>query len=204
MSNLLTRLSAIAATTAALSGAMVLDANIPAQAITFNYNFQTDTGYLGTGQFSYDQSTAPTIISESGAGPTKYLESLSLSVFDPANTLLDSGNSVVNGVSGSPYFQFEFNTLTQTLSLFDNSTSASGSDITYFITNFYDPSNNPVTSLGSTTFNLFKSDDITGTATFLGSTASIQVTPVPEPTAVLSLLAIGALGVGSVLKRRQD
>lgn len=205
MSKILTRLSAIAATTAALSLAITIDANNPAQAITFNYSFQTDMNYSGTGQFSYDELTAPTIISESGAGPTNSLQSLSLSVFSPANILLDSGNSVVNGFSGSPFLRFEFNTVTQALTLLDNSTSASGSNVTYFITNFYDSSNNPVTP-GSVPFNLFQSNDITGTATFLGSASSIKVASVPEPTSVLSLLALGALGVGSgsALKRKQS
>jgi hypothetical protein len=204
MNNILTKVSAIAATSAALSVAVAFSANNPAQAITFNYSFQTNTGYSGTGQFSYDELTAPPIISESGPGPTDALKFLSLSVFNPAGNLLDSGNSVVNGISTDDFLLFEFNTLTQTLISLDNNTAASGNNPYYFISNAVDP-NYIFVGAGNTDFNLFafSPSPSPGGATFLGSTTSIKVATVPEPTSALSLLALGAIGVGSALKKKK-
>lgn len=200
MNNLLTKISAAVGITAALSVAIAFGTNNPAQAVTFNYSFETDTGYVGTGEFSYDPTPASLIV-ESGIGPTNFLNSLSLSVFDPAGNLLASGNEVTNGVSNSSFLRFEFNPLTKTLSILDNSTDVAGG-FSYFITNAFDLSYNPVTP-GSTTFNLFSFETSTGTATFLGSTPSIQVASTPEPASVLGLLALGAMGVGSALKKKK-
>ncbi|BBH42295.1 hypothetical protein myaer102_49390 [Microcystis viridis NIES-102] len=196
MKNLLTKLTATAAATITLSVAAQ-----QAQAISFNFNWQGGTGYSARGVFSYNENTAPNIIYESGAGPTTSLQFLSLSVFDPANNLLDSGSSVVNGISNDNFFLFQFNTLTETLSILDTNTAASGNNPYYFISNAVDPSSTPVTP-GSTTFNLFAFSN-TGSTTFLGSASSIQVSIVPEPSSILSLLALGGLGAGSILKKKQ-
>lgn len=201
MSNLLTKLIFTAVTTVAFFGSLTLSVSNPAQAITFNYSFQTDTNYTGEGQFSYDKLTAPAIISESGAGATNFLQFLSLSVFDPANNLLDSGNSVVNSFSNDTFLLFEFNTNTETLNILDTNTAASGNDPYYFISNAVNPSGNPVTP-GSTTFNLFAFSS-QNAATFLGSASSIQVVSVSEPTSVLSLLALGGLAAGYVMRKKQ-
>lgn len=202
MKKILTKLAVTAVTTTALSGAFALSAGNPAQATTFNYSFHTNTNYTGKGQFSYDGN--PAMISESGSGPTNFLQFLSLSVFDPANNLLDSGNSVVGGISNDSFFLFEFDALTETMNLLDTNTAASGQDPYYFISNAVDPSYMPVTP-GSTTFNLFAfspSTGTTGTAIFLGSASSIQVSRVPEPASVLGLLAFGALvSLGQLTKR---
>ena len=155
-------------------------------AADFSYSFQTDTGYVGQGTFSYDAATAPPVIIESGSGPTATLQSLSLSVFDQSSILLDSGTAISGGVSSDSYLGFQFTTATLALSLMDNSTRLLGQDVSYFISNFVDPSNTPVTP-GSTTFNLFRATDSTSTATYLGSTATISVTMVPEPAAVATV-----------------
>ena len=147
---------------------------------TFAYSFTTNTGYTGAGEFSYDAATAPAVIVESGSGPTTTLQSLSLAVFSPSSALLDSGSAVSGGVSSSPYLGFEYNTATLALILLDNNTSSSGNDVSYFVSNYVDPANVPVTP-GSTTFNLFSSTRSTNTAVFLGAAAEIVVTPVPEP-----------------------
>lgn len=203
MRNLLTKLTVTPVTTTALSGAIALSVGHPAPAITFNYSFQTDTNYTGKGQFKYDELTAPAMISESGAGPTNFLQFLSLSVFSPAGNLLDSGNSVVDSISNDSFLLFEFDTGTETLSVFDNNTEASGSDPYYFISNAVDPDYIFV-GPGNTDFNLFAfSPQTPDTADFLGSTSSIQVSRVPEPTSVLSLLALGGLGAGSIRKKKR-
>lgn len=196
MKNLLTKLTATAAATITLSVAAQ-----QAQAISFNFNWQGDTGYSARGVFSYNENTAPNIISEIGVGPTTSLQFLSLSVFNPANNLLDSGSSVVNGISNNNFLRFQFNTLTETLSVLDTNTAASGNNPYYFISNAVDPSSTPVTP-GSTTFNLFAFSS-TSSATFLGSASSIQVSIVPEPSSILSLLALGGLGAGSILTKKQ-
>lgn len=196
---ILTKLTVTAVTTTALSGAFALSAGNPAQATAFNYSFHTDMNYTGKGQFSYDGN--PAMISESGSGQTNFLQFLSLSVFDPANNLLDSGNSVVGGISNDSFFLFEFDALTETMNILDTNTAASGQDPYYFISNAVDPSYMPVTP-GTTTFNLFAFSPSTGTAAFLGSASSIQVSRVPEPASVLGLLAFGALvSIGQLTKR---
>ena len=170
------------------------------QGATFAYSFTTNTGYAGAGEFSYDAATAPAVIVESGSGPTTSLLSLSLAVFSPSSTLLDSGSAVINSVSSSPYLGFEYDTATLALSLLDNNTTASSNDVSYFVSNYVDPANAPVTP-GSTTFNLFSSTRSTNTAVFLGSAAQIVVTPVPEP-ATTTAAGMAFLAVGGLLRRR--
>lgn len=166
------------------------------QGATFAYSFTTNTGYTGAGEFSYDAATAPAVIIESGSGQTTSLLSLSLAVFSPSSTLLDSGSAVIGGVSSDPYLGFAYDTATLALSLMDNNTTSSGNDVSYFVSNYVDPANMPVTP-GSTTFNLFSSTRSTNTAVFLGSASQLVVTSVPEPAtttvAGMTLLAIGGL-----------
>jgi hypothetical protein len=168
---------------------------------TFAYSFTTNTGYTGAGEFSYDAVTAPAVIVESGSGQTTSLRSLSLAIFSPSSTLLDSGSAVIDSVSSSPYLGFEYDTATLALSLLDNNTTASGNDVSYFVSNYVDPANTPVTP-GSTTFNLFSSTRSTNTAVFLGSAAEIVVTPVPEP-ATTTVAGIALLAIGGLLRLRR-
>ncbi|MFO1434780.1 MAG: PEP-CTERM sorting domain-containing protein [Candidatus Competibacteraceae bacterium] len=198
MNKLLSKLTVTAVTTMVLSGALALSVSTPAQALTFNYSFVTDTGYSGNGQFSYTGN--PATVSATGSGPVAPLQSLSLSVFDPANSLLDSGNSVVNGFSSDSYLRFDFNALTETLSILDTNTAASGSNPYYFISNAVDSNGTPITAPGSA-FYLF-AFSLSGTYTLLGSTSSIQVSSVPEPTS-LGLLALGGLAVGYAKRKKQ-
>ena len=172
------------------------------QGATFAYSFTTNTGFTGAGEFSYDAVTAPAVIVESGSGPTTTLLSLSLAIFSPSSTLLDGGSAVINSVSSSPYLGFEYDTTTLALSLLDNNTTSSGNDVSYFVSNYVDPANTPVTP-GSTTFNLFSSTRSTNTAVFLGSAAQIVVTPVPEP-ATTTAAGMAFLAVAVLLRRRRQ
>ena len=52
-----------------------------ALAIAFDYLWTGNGGYSASGTFGYDETTAPTIISESGAGQTNYLNYMSLQIF---------------------------------------------------------------------------------------------------------------------------
>jgi len=165
---------------------------------TYAYSFTTNTGYTGAGEFSYDAATAPAVIVESGSGPTTTLLSLSLAIFSPSSTLLDSGSAVINSLSSSPYLGFEYDTATLALRLLDNNTTSSGNDVSYFVSNYVDPANAPVTP-GSTTCNLFSTTRSTNTAAFLGSASQIVVTAVPEP-ATTTAAGMAFLAVGGFLR----
>lgn len=101
------------ASSIAITGAVV--AIQPAQAITFKFGWTGEAGYHVRGTFGYDEATAPTIISEAGAGPTNTLDFLSVAFFDPAQNPLQSFNTVKNGVSDSSFFEFNFDTTTRSL-----------------------------------------------------------------------------------------
>ncbi len=191
MKNILSKLAATAVTSAILSVASGQEA----QAISFNFNWQGDGGYSAKGMFSYDETTAPAIISESGAGATNNLESLMVSFFDPSNNPLQSFNTVSNGVSESPFFNFNFDTSTQTLfGAFDvgGGTGVIGEQ-------FFQG------TVGSL-LRLRQDVDQMGTAIELDqNSGAITVTAkaVPEPSSILGLLALGAMGAGSILKKKQ-
>ncbi len=89
-------------------GVGLLLAAAAARAASFEFNWVGDAGYSTEGFFSYDATIAPNIISESGAGPTTVLDTLSVSFFDPSHTLLESFTTVSGGVSSSGFFQFKF------------------------------------------------------------------------------------------------
>lgn len=191
MKNILTKLAATAVTSAILSVASGQEA----QAISFNFDWQGDGGYSAKGMFSYDETTAPAIISESGAGATNNLESLMVSFFDPSNNPLQSFNTVSNGVSESPFFNFNFDTSTQTLFGAFNVGGGTGVIGEQFFSG----------TIGSL-FRLRQDVDQMGTSIELDrNSGAITVTAksVPEPTSILGLLALGAMGAGSILKKKQ-
>ena len=97
--------------------AIALSAAAPSYAalVTFDYSWTGNAGYTARGSFTYDAAVAPAIISEAGAGPTSSLESLSVAFFDPSNNPLQSFNTVASGVSNSSFFEFNFDTSTDTL-----------------------------------------------------------------------------------------
>jgi hypothetical protein len=190
MNNLLTRFTATAAATLALS----VVSTQQVQAISFNFNWQGNAGYSARGMFGYDETTAPTIISESGAGATNNLQFLMVSFFDPANNPLQSFNTVTNGVSQSPFFNFNFNTSTQTLfGAFDV-----GGGTFVIGEQFFQGTIGGLLEL--------KQDvDQMGASIVLDSQnpGVITVTEkTPEPTSVLGLLALAGLGAGSVLRKK--
>ncbi len=183
MNNLLNKISATVTASAVLAMALALETGNPAQAIEFKFSWQGDAGYSALGTFNYDETTAPLIISESGAGPTDYLQSLSVSFFDPSNILLGTYNTVTNGVSNSPFFTFNFDASNQTL--FGDFDIAGGG---VFIGEYF--------LQGTIGSSLEFRQDINGLQSRLVDTNSgdITVTQVPEPASVLGLLALGALG----------
>ncbi len=196
MRNSLTKAVALAATTTSVLATISVAMN-PAQAADFNFSWQGDNGYSATGAFSYDETNAPAVISESGAGPTQFLQSLDISFFDPAQNLLETGSEIANGVSNDRFLRFDFDTQSKNISVLD--ADIGGTSYNYFLTNLRTP-DGEVVGPGVTTFNLFYRPD--GTP-ILDSSSSVQVTSasVPEPTTTLGMLVAGGLGIG--LRRKK-
>lgn len=174
--------------------ALTLPATIAqqAKAVTFNFNWTGNIGYSARGSFRYDENTAPAIISESGAGPTNSLQSLTVSFFDPSNTPLQSFNTVAGGVSTSAFFQFNFNTTTQQLFGDFNVGGGTGAIGEQFF-------NGPIGGL-------LRLREITGPGTNnlldFQNIGTITVSQIPEPSSVLGLLALGTLGASSLCSRK--
>lgn len=194
MKNIFTKIAATTATSTALSVAVAIGANNPAQAITFQFNWEGDAGYSAIGTFSYDETTAPTIISESGSGPTDDLQSLMGSFFDPSGNLLQSFNTVANGVSQSNFFALNFDTSTETLFGPFNVGGGTGEIGEFFFAGV----------IGDF-LELRQDVDQMGLSTVIDQNSGLITVSqvVPEPASVLGLLAFGALGAGSALKKKQ-
>ena len=189
MKNIFAKITAIAATSVAIAAG----ANNPAQAIELNFNWQGDAGYSAIGSFSYDETTAPTIISEAGSGATNFLQSLNVSFLDPSKNLLGTYNTVSGGVSQSSFFAFNFDTSTQTLFGPLNVAGGTGVIGEYFFSG----------TVGDS-LQLRQDVDQQGTSTTLDqNSGSIQVSKVPEPASLLGLLAFAGLGIASTLKKKQ-
>ncbi|GET41412.1 PEP-CTERM sorting domain-containing protein [Microseira wollei] len=184
MKNLLNKISATVSASAVLAMALALETANPAQAIEFNFSWKGDAGYSALGTFSYDETTAPSIISESGKGQTKDLDSLSVSFFDPSNMPLGTYNTVTGGVSNSQFFKFNFNTSTQ--SLFGAFDVAGGQ--------FIDGELFLQGTIGSKLELRQTANKATTSILVDQNSGAITVSQVPEPAAVLGLLAFGALG----------
>jgi hypothetical protein len=84
-------------------------------ATPFEFEWHGTNGYSVIGSFGFDPLTAPPIITESGSGPTNFLEFLTVSFLDPANTVMQTFDTVAGGVSNSPFLAFNFDTTTNTL-----------------------------------------------------------------------------------------
>lgn len=195
MKNIFTKIATISATIAATL-TIAAGINNPAQAVDFTFNWQGNADYTAKGSFSYDETIAPTIISESGAGATNFLQSLNVSFFNPSNDLLGTYNTVAGGVSQSSFFNFNFDTSTNTLFGSFNVGGGTGVIGEYFFQG----------TVGSS-LNLRQDVDQQGTSTLLDTNSGlIQVSSasVPEPTTILGLVAFSALGVGSTLKKKKQ
>lgn len=188
MNNLLTKLTATAAINVVFSALIIPQA----QAISFNFNWQGDDGYSARGMFGYDENTAPAIIAESGAGATNALDFLMVSFFDPTDSLLQSYNTVANGVSESPLFTFNFDTSSQTLfGAFDvgGGTFVIGEQ---FLQG----------TIGGLLELKQEINQVDPPLILDQNSGAITVTQkVPEPTSALSFLALAVLGAGQLVKK---
>lgn len=172
-----------------------------AQAADFIFNASFSNGYTAQGSFTTKPGT-PSSFSESNPSfpdvpfTTQYLESASLSIFNSTNTLLQSGNPVVGGISTSAYLRLDYdNSVTPNITALDINTASSTQQNTYyFISNFFDTSGQPIP--GSTDYNLFLYEKDTDTYTFLGATSSIEASPIPEPFTLLGVATASLFGAG--------
>ena len=181
----LARAATVAAALAAFSAA-------GAHATTVDLSWSGANGYSAVGNFTYDGSSAPVVITESGAGATKTVQSFSVTFFDPARTVLESGSAVIAGVSSDRFFQLTFNTLTNAVSVLD---ADIGGTYFYFLTNLRTPTGSVVPA-GTTGFNFF---DRRNASSALDAAASVSAVvqstqAVPEPSAlVLTITAFMSL-----------
>ncbi len=166
-----------------------------AQATTVNVNYTGINGYTATGSFSYNGATAPTVITEAnGSGATTTIQSFTLSFYDPSKMLLESGSSVINGVSSDRFFRLTYNTATNMITTLDGDV---GGAYTYFLTNLRTPTGSSVAA-GQTTFNFFNrntANTALDTAPSIQSTVVPTVASVPEPSTWSILLAGGLAGL---------
>jgi hypothetical protein len=161
----------------------------PAQAITFNFDWNGNQGYSATGLFSYDENTAPAIFSEIGLGQTQVLQSLNISFFDPSNNLIAAYNNVVNGISTANYFKFNFNTDTQEIfGLIDLGGEVAGD--TY------------LQGTINTNLSLYQVPQSGSDVSVDSSSGTLIAEAVPEPTATLGLLFFGVATMTSQIKRQ--
>lgn len=192
--------------------AMVTFSSIPfvfavssAQAADFAFSANFTNGYSAEGSFTTKTNT-PASFSEISPGnipfSTQFLESQSLSIFDSTNKLLQSGSSVINGISTDKFFRLDYDkSLTPNLSALNVSTETPSQNQYYFIGNNINPSATPV-AVGSTNYNLFLYDRSTDKYTFLGDTSSVKATLVPESSSVISSLVFAAFSFGFAFKRK--
>ncbi|MBV9034275.1 MAG: PEP-CTERM sorting domain-containing protein [Acidobacteriaceae bacterium] len=177
--------------------AMALGPTLKATTLV-DFRWTGTNSYSALGSFIYNEATTPTSFSETpGVGPTQYVQSFSVSFFDPTGALLESGSSVINGVSSDRFFRLDYNTQSRTISSLD--ADIGGSSYQYFLTNLRTP-DGMVVPPGVTTFNFFYRPNADSA---LDTAASVQVTSVsqvPEP-ATSALLLLSGLG-GLVLWHR--
>jgi hypothetical protein len=194
--------------------AMVACSSIPfvfvvssAQAADFTFNAKFSNGYSAKGLFTTKSGTPDSFSEVNPNFPsvpftTKFLESTSLSIFDSTNKLLQSGSSVINGISTDKFLRLDYDSsLTNNLPALNVSTETPTQNPYYFIGNNVDPSGILVVP-GSTNYNLFLYDRTTDKYTFLGDTTSIKATTVPEPSLVITSLTLTTFGFSLALKRR--
>ncbi|WP_334863905.1 PEP-CTERM sorting domain-containing protein [Nostoc sp.] len=176
----------------ALCATSIIASTNLAQAVDLTFNWKGDAGYSASGSFSYDQTTTPAIISESGAGATKALKSLSVSFFNPSQELIGTKDEVVNGVSSNQFFEFNFDTTTGNLfGAIDVGTGSGIGDI--FLSNVEAPGRVFI-SPGATSY-LYQNITADYSQLFDSSTNQIKASAVPEPTTVLATLLEGMLGI---------
>ncbi|MEH2140686.1 PEP-CTERM sorting domain-containing protein [Nostoc sp.] len=193
MKHMFTKTAFRIVTTTSLMLAIAITTNDLADAAEFNFNWKGDTGYSAKGSFNYDTTTAPSVISEAGSGATKNLQSLSISFFDPLNTLINSFTPVLSGVSNYKYLRFNFDSTTQQIGLFDVGKDNSRGD-TWLNNNLALINEGFSDQVLAKEFHLIKRDAAGKEQILNLSNNSVQVSKVPEGSIIIGLLAVCSLG----------
>ena len=194
MKHLFTKTAFRIVTTTSLILAIAITTNNLADAAEFNFNWEGDTSYSAKGSFNYDTTTAPSVISEAGLGATKNLQSLSISFFDPLNTLINSFTPVLSGVSNYSFLRFNFDSTTQQIGPFDVGKDNSLPGDTWLNNNLALIDENFSNQVLAKEFHLIERD-AAGTEQILDlSNNSVQVSKVPEGSIIIGLLAVCSLG----------
>ncbi|MEH2229215.1 MAG: PEP-CTERM sorting domain-containing protein [Nostoc sp.] len=188
-----TAMRMVATTTLAL--AIAITTNNLAHAAEFNFNWKGNTGYSAKGSFNYDTTSAPSIISETGLGATKNLQSLSISFFDPLSNLINSFTPVLGGVSYYGFLRFNFDsTKEQIFGPFDVGKDDEFPGDTWLNNNLALIDEGFSDEVLAKEFG-FNNRDAAGTKQILDlSNNSVQVSKVPEGSIIIGLLAVCSLG----------
>ncbi|MEA5601221.1 hypothetical protein [Nostoc sp. UHCC 0252] len=181
------------ATTVAL--AIAITTHDLADAAEFNFSWKGDAGYSVKGSFNYDTTTAPSVISETGLGTMKNLQSLSIYFFNPLNTLINSFTPVVNSVSNYNFLRFNFdNTTEQIFGPFDVGKDDELPGDTWLNNNLALIDEGFSDEVLAKEFG-FNNRDAAGAKQILDlSNNSVQVSKVPEGSIIIGLLAAWSLG----------
>ncbi|HEY9695415.1 MAG TPA: hypothetical protein V6D15_24720 [Oculatellaceae cyanobacterium] len=218
MKKLISKLSAIATTSAALS--LTISVNAPqanAGLRTYALSWDGSNGYSATGLFSFDDSLLGNIISKND------LDSLSISFFDPTGSQLESFEFPFPASEAE--LNFNFNSATGKViqsGAYDNPTEGLDLRINYYAgetgLDFYTANGEnfpffPPLPLGT----LVLDNNVQAKACYpsqlapvgcarlsTGGTLTVTATAtaVPEPASVVSWLALGAIGADSTLKKK--
>lgn len=201
MKNIFTRITAIAAASAAIS--VALTANAPkAEAADYDLFWEGNNDYSATGFFSFSDDLLGDLITEDD------LSDFSLSIFNPAGTLLQAFD--FDSVEGE--FNFNFDSATGTVLQtggFDTSTGFDfGIDFGGGETgiDFYTASSLGTFPDGTIILEEilvpFAEDPGEFVGLDYGGTLIAQSKSIPEPASISVLLAFGALGATSTLKKK--
>lgn len=167
-----------------------------ADAAAFKLDWKGDQGYSATGEFSYDDIYQGSVISRD------QLSEFAISFFDPSGTLLQAFNYSFPNPADTT-FNFNFDTATQTVLQTGNFDAANGFDLGIdFNTavsglDFYTYLN---PDQGLQTARIFLKDDLSPEVcdTYpncrLDNGGELTATLIPEPGAILGLLAVASLG----------
>ncbi|MDF5708692.1 MAG: PEP-CTERM sorting domain-containing protein [Nostoc sp. S4] len=195
MTHLFAKTAISLVTTTTLALAIAITTNNLAHAAEFNFNWKGDTGYSAKGSFNYDTKTAPSVISETGSGATKYLQSLSISFFDPFSNFINSFTPVLSGVSNYGFLRFNFDNTTQKIfGPFDVGKDNELPGDTWLNNNLALVDEDFSDEVLAKEFG-FNNRDAAGTKQILDlSNNSVEVSKVPEGSIIIGLLAVCSLG----------
>ncbi|MEH2369293.1 PEP-CTERM sorting domain-containing protein [Nostoc sp.] len=205
MTHLFTKTAISLVTTTTLALAIAITTNNLAHAAEFKFNWKGDTGYSAKGSFNYDTTTAPSVISETGLGTTKNLQSLSISFFDPLSNLINSFTPVLSGISNYSFLRFNFDsTKEQIFGPFDLGKDDGLPGDTWLNNNLALIDEGFSNQVLAKEFHLNKRDAASTEEILDLSNNSVQVSKVPEGSIIIGLLTVCSLGFSLKQKSIQN